>query len=104
MKRIIAFLLLLLIWINILPVVLEMPTFGSGDSPARNLPQEYPQKMVEETGSLNMVSAIITDYRAFDTLGEAAVLFAAMIAVYSTLLAVSTRDEGKNKEVNNIEN
>jgi multicomponent Na+:H+ antiporter subunit B len=66
--------------------VAEMPLFGSIDSPAFNeVPRRYLESGVAETGALNIVSSIITDYRAFDTLGEATVLFAAIAAVIATL-------------------
>ena len=41
---------------------------------------------VEETGSINLVTSVLLDYRAFDTLGEATVIFAA-VAVVSLLFA-----------------
>ncbi|MCK8825932.1 hydrogen gas-evolving membrane-bound hydrogenase subunit E [Fuchsiella alkaliacetigena] len=37
----------------------------------------YLETGVEETGAINMVTAILFDYRGFDTLGEATVIFAA---------------------------
>lgn len=46
-----------------------------------------------ETGSNNVVTAILFDYRGFDTLGEATVLFAAVAGV---LLAL--RATGKKKD------
>jgi multicomponent Na+:H+ antiporter subunit B len=36
---------------------------------------------LEETGSLNLVTAILYDYRAFDSLGESTVIFAAVSAI-----------------------
>ena len=36
---------------------------------------------VKETGSLNLVTAILYDYRAFDSLGESTVIFAAVSAI-----------------------
>lgn len=35
----------------------------------------------EETGSNNAVTSVVFDYRGFDTLGEATVLFAAVVGV-----------------------
>jgi|Deesub1362A_J573_1020465.scaffolds.fasta_scaffold00869_16 multisubunit Na+/H+ antiporter MnhB subunit len=35
-------------------------------------------KMAEESGSTNIVAAILFDYRGYDTLGEATVLFTAV--------------------------
>lgn len=36
----------------------------------------------EETGSNNIVASVVFDYRGFDTLGEASVLFAAATGVF----------------------
>lgn len=66
--------------------VAEMPTFGSPDNPTFNeVPQRYLEQGVAETGAVNIVSSVIIDYRAFDTLGEATVLFVAIAAVAATL-------------------
>lgn len=66
--------------------VAEMPPFGSPDNPAFNeVPQRYLTEGVAETGAVNIVSSVIIDYRAFDTLGEATVLFVAIAAVIATL-------------------
>ncbi len=66
--------------------VAEMPTFGSPDNPAFNeVPRRYLEQGVAETGAVNIVSSVIIDYRAFDTLGEATVLFVAIAAVIATL-------------------
>lgn len=66
--------------------VAEMPTFGNLDNPTFNeVPRRYLEQGVEETGAVNIVSSVIIDYRAFDTLGEATVLFVAIAAVVATL-------------------
>ncbi len=96
MKQIIALIMLSLIGLGMVSIVAEMPVFGDPDNPANNqVSQRYLEKTREETGSLNTVSAIITDYRAFDTLGEATVLFGTVAAIYATLIGV---DEDKNKK------
>jgi multicomponent Na+:H+ antiporter subunit B len=59
-----------------------MPQFGAPDNPTNNeVYRRYIERGVSETGATNIVAAIILDYRAFDTLGEAFVLFTALIAV-----------------------
>jgi len=68
--------------------VVEMPPFGSPDNPSNNqVSQRFLENAVEETGSLNVVASVIMDYRAFDTLGEATVLFVAIAAALSNLKA-----------------
>ena len=39
----------------------------------------YVSQGLEKTGAANLVSSVILDYRAYDTLGEAAVLFTSII-------------------------
>jgi len=41
--------------------------------------QYYLLRGFEETGAANIVSAVIFDYRAYDTLGEATILFTAIL-------------------------
>ncbi len=50
----------------------------------RSLPEasaHYLARTLEETGALNVVGALLLDYRAFDTLGETTVIFAAVSGV-----------------------
>jgi multicomponent Na+:H+ antiporter subunit B len=62
--------------------VSESPKFGDPDNPAHNyVSKRYIEKGVEEAGGVNIVTDIILDYRAFDTFGEATVLFTGAIAV-----------------------
>ncbi|MDY6826180.1 MAG: hydrogen gas-evolving membrane-bound hydrogenase subunit E [Bacillota bacterium] len=66
--------------------VAEMPPFGSAANPVFNeISARFLEKGAEETGAVNIVSSVILDYRAYDTLGEATVLFAAIAAVIATL-------------------
>ena len=41
--------------------------------------------IVKDTGAANLVSAVILDYRALDTLGEATVLFCTLIGTLTIL-------------------
>jgi multisubunit Na+/H+ antiporter MnhB subunit len=67
--------------------VIDMPTIGSADHPAYNdSTQYYIENAVSDTNSPNVITAIITDYRAFDTLGETTVLFTSIAAVASVLM------------------
>lgn len=86
MSRLIALILVLaMAWIVVLAIA-ELPTYGLPDNPVHNeVAQRYINKSLEETGVLNMVTAIILDYRAYDTLIETTVLFTAIMAVLLTL-------------------
>ena len=62
--------------------VSNLPRYGSGEAPVNNeVSKRYLEQGLEETGATNLVSGMILDYRAFDTLGESHVLFTAMCAV-----------------------
>jgi multicomponent Na+:H+ antiporter subunit B len=45
----------------------------------------YLQPGAEKTGSANLVTGVIFDYRGYDTLGEATILFTAVIGVLTVL-------------------
>ena len=66
----------------------DLPAFGSSQMKVSKF---YIDNAVAATGSKNVVASIIVNFRAYDTLGEVAVLFTALIGV----LAIS-RKIGKN--------
>lgn len=60
---------------------MDMPDWGDPDSPAsRHVSPEYISDAVEKTATPNIVTAILADYRGYDTLGETAVIFSAGMA------------------------
>ncbi len=54
---------------------------------------DYLAKSAEETGASNSVMGVLLDYRAYDTLGEATVIFASVLGVYAILRHVGRRKE-----------
>ena len=58
-----------------------LPDFGSPvfTKTTEAASQSYIEEGLEKTGAANIVSAVILDYRAYDTLGEATVLFTSII-------------------------
>lgn len=65
---------------------LDMPRFGHPDNPAQqHVAPRYIKESPKEIGIPNMVTSVLASYRAFDTLGETAVVFAAAIGVLSLL-------------------
>ena len=48
----------------------------------------------EQTGSNNVVASVVFDYRGFDTLGEATILFTAVTGVLLLLRTEKRREEG----------
>lgn len=62
--------------------VAELPPVGAVDRPTNNeVAQRYIENGLQETGAVNIVTGMILDYRAFDTLGESHVLFIGTCAV-----------------------
>lgn len=55
----------------------------------------YIEKAAEQTGSANLVTGILFDYRGYDTLGEATILFTAVIGVI-TILRLAGKKKDKN--------
>lgn len=88
MRKILTIALLAVIAVMLVVTVIEMPPIGDPTNVTNNeVPERYLEKSLEETGALNVISSIITDYRAFDTLGEATVLFVAIAAAIANLKA-----------------
>lgn len=66
----------------LLAAVSDLPPFGEAGNPANNeVAARYIEEGLQETGAVNIVTGMILDYRAFDTLGESHVLFIATCTV-----------------------
>lgn len=73
-----------------------LPSFGKADNPAHNeVAERYIESGLQETGAVNIVTGMILDYRAFDTLGESHVLF---IATCTVLILLRMDHRGQQKE------
>ncbi|WP_304507277.1 hydrogen gas-evolving membrane-bound hydrogenase subunit E [Anaerotignum sp.] len=86
-----------------LSVVNDLPEFGNPANPADNeVMERYLESGIEETGATNFVAGMILDYRAFDTFGEANVLFLAVMCVVLLLKKdqknYSAKEEQENRE------
>ena len=79
----------------LLIAVSYLPTFGHAENPVNNeVAKRYIENGLQETGAVNIVTGMILDYRAFDTLGESHVLF---IATCTVLILLRTdKKYGKN--------
>lgn len=60
----------------------ELPAFGS---PIMRVAKEYIAQGLNKTGATNIVAAIILDFRGYDTLGEATILFTAVVGVLAII-------------------
>lgn len=64
----------------------EMPRMGDSDTPDKtHVASRYNEMGREEAGSPNLVTAVILNYRGYDTMGEVAVIFCALCAVIAVL-------------------
>ncbi len=68
----------------------ELPPFGH---PLMSVSRHYLEHSVSQTGASNVVMGILLDYRAYDTLGEATVIFTAILGTFVIL-----RLKGKKKK------
>ena len=72
---------------------LDMPPTGDPASPPSvRVSPRYIERGYAETNVPNMVTAVLADYRSFDTLGEVTVIFTATMAV---LLILRRNDDGR---------
>ena len=71
---------------------LDLPPFGSADTPPQAQGPNYIERTEEEIGIPNVVTAVLASYRGFDTLGEVAVVFTAGIGVLILLRRRRGRD------------
>lgn len=85
----------------LLIAVSYLPSYGHPENPANNeVAKRYIESGLEETGAVNIVTGMILDYRAFDTLGESHVLFIATCTVLILLRKDKEKDEnGKDIKV-----
>jgi len=86
--------IILIIFLAGIEVFRTLPAFGvpvfSQFSNAAS--QTYITEGLTKTGAANIVAAIILDYRGYDTLGEAAVLFTSIIGA-TVILRKETRKQ-----------
>ena len=63
----------------------ELPPFGA---PIMKVAKTYIEQGLQKTGAANLVAAIILDFRGYDTLGEATVLFTAVMGVLAVMRSI----------------
>ncbi|MEW5826580.1 MAG: hydrogen gas-evolving membrane-bound hydrogenase subunit E [Candidatus Bipolaricaulota bacterium] len=79
MKRAVVYVAFLLVAAFLLLAASEVHPFGTPRQTAMD--DYFVDRAQQEVGANNVVTAIVFDYRGFDTLGEATVLFAAVVGV-----------------------
>ena len=82
-----------LIFAAILTYLIASGDLTFGQPAMADMDDYYIENGVEETGANNIVTSIVFDYRGFDTLGEATVLFAAVLGVGVLFRKLNTEEE-----------
>ncbi len=75
----------------------DMPAWGDPQSPAnRYVSPRYIEEALGKTETPNIVTAVLGDYRSYDTMGETAVIFTAAVACALILRKRSDRRKEKD--------
>ncbi len=83
--RIFIVVLILLVFCGAFAYVSQSTRIRYGDPPHTEMDDYFIKNGQEQTGANNIVTSVVFDYRGFDTLGEASVLFTAVLGVGITL-------------------
>ena len=87
-----AILVLVPALVVLLQAAADLPLVGDGGSaPFTHVAPYYIERGHEETGAPNLVTAVLADYRGYDTFGELMVIFTAGVAC---LLILGGKDDG----------
>jgi multicomponent Na+:H+ antiporter subunit B len=73
-----------------------LPKFGE---PLMKVASNYLRDSITQTGATNVVMGIILDYRAYDTLGEATVIFTAILGAFIVLRAKGKKRKEESDRV-----
>lgn len=74
----------------------DLPGYGDPEAPANlHVSPDYIQRSLEETHTPNMVTAVLADYRGYDTLGETVVIFTAGVICILLLVTKSKSDDNQ---------
>lgn len=77
----------------------DLPAWGDAYAPANNhVSRYYLEHAKYDTKVPNVVTAVLADYRAFDTMMETAVVFVAMMAIMSLIRNVRKSEDPNKKD------
>jgi len=91
MRKVVGLILLLVLVASLVSGVLLIHPFGHPD--ASDMDDYIIENAQEETGSNNVVAAVLFDYRGLDTLGEATILFTAVMGVLLLVRTLKRKEE-----------
>jgi multicomponent Na+:H+ antiporter subunit B len=82
---------------------LDMPYFGLAEAPIhQHVAPRYINDSMQEIGVPNVVTSVLASYRAFDTFGEAVVIFTAGMGVLALLSVARRREDDAKIDLLNI--
>ncbi len=86
MKKVVSLCFIGALGVLLLMLVSSMPRMGDPGSPTnRRVVDRYLEKAEEETGTENVITGVILNYRGYDTMGEVTVIFTGLAAVLAVL-------------------
>jgi len=91
MRQVIGLIVWLIVLAFLVSGMLIVHDFGYPASP--DMDQYIIDNAQEQTGNNNVVASVVFDYRGFDTLGEATILFTAVTGVLLLVRAVKRKEE-----------
>ena len=85
-RKFVGILIAVIALIALMQGLKDLPKWADPNQPASiHVSPRYIEKGIEETGVPNIVTAVLADYRGYDTLFETAVIFTAGVAVMMLL-------------------
>lgn len=93
----VAFISCIALTLVLLYTISLLPRYGAENPQTIEVVSRYVEDGLDETGAVNIVSGMILDYRAFDTLGESHVLFTALVCVM-ILLRIDNKNQRSDYE------
>jgi multisubunit Na+/H+ antiporter MnhB subunit len=93
MRHLLYGLISLVLFGSLLFIAADLP-FGA--PPVTDMDDYFIRYGQEQTGANNIVTSIVFDYRGFDTLGEATVLFTAVLGVGMMFRKMNAGEEYEN--------
>ncbi|MBU1700228.1 MAG: hypothetical protein KJ970_07895 [Candidatus Eisenbacteria bacterium] len=97
--KILSYIILIAFGLLMIITIADMPPRGDIHSPAaEHVSPDYIKNAEHDMATPNIVTAILADYRGYDTLGETTVIFAAGLACMLILYRKErTMQEGRKK-------
>jgi multisubunit Na+/H+ antiporter MnhB subunit len=93
MRNLLFGLISLLLFGSLMHIAADLPF---GQPPVSDMDDYFIRNGQEQTGANNIVTSIVFDFRGFDTLGEATVLFTAVLGVGMMFRQMKEGEEYEN--------